>query len=479
MRRRNAYLAYIGRALTLAGFDHAERRAASVLELERRLAQRQMPAEQSASDSNAEHHWTLPDFTRKAPGLDWATLFRSTNLEREATIVAWQPAALTGLAAQIGATPISVWQDYFRFHVLDRFAGVLPSAFDSAASVFHQALGSAPLAPRDARAIDATRVSLAEAIGVLYTDRWFSAAQKQRIQAVVANVATAFRRRIETVAWMTPAARTIALAKLRRLYIGIGYPEQRPDFHDLDIDPRDALGNVRRLDDHNRRLVLGRVGRPVDWTAWSMTPQTVGAILVFQQNSYDFTAALLQPTKFDSTASLAALYGSIGAIIGHDISHYVDPLGAEYDTTGARRRWWSVEDVGGYALMAEPLVRQFSAYRPFPDLPLDGNRMRGENVADLAGLTAAFEAWRSEAGKSAMDAASLHRGDREFFLAWAAAWRTKMTDTDLRTRIAGDDHAPEPYRVDTVRNLDAWYPAFEVQPTDRLYLAPAARVRVW
>ena len=476
-RKRRAYLGYITRQLSLAGFDHADRRAEAVLDLERRLAARQMGAEPSASDSNAEHHWTRPDFTRKAPGLDWEAVFVAAGLGHEAGMVAWQPGALTGLAAQIGSTPLAVWQDYYRFHLLDRYAEVLPAAFDAAANAFHQSLGAPGVTDRPARAVEVTRSGLAEAVGELYTDRWFSAAQKKRIQEVVTNVSAAFTRRVEAVEWLTPAARTIALAKLRRLYVGVGYPEHRQEFADLAIDAHDAFGNTRRLEDHNRRLVHARVGQPVDWTLWTITPQTVGALLVFQQNSYDFAAALLQPTKFDSSASLAAVYGSIGAIIGHDVSHYIDPLGADWDTTGAKRHWWSAEDLGGYTLMAAPLVRQFSAYRPFPDLAVDGARTRGENVADLAGLTAAFEAWRGVS--DGMDSAAVRRGDRDFFLAWAASWRGKMRDEDLRKRVTGDDHAPDNYRIDTVRNLDAWYAAFDVKPGDKLYLAPAGRVRVW
>jgi predicted metalloendopeptidase len=315
----------------------------------------------------------------------------------------------------------------------------------------------------------------------LYAERYFSPAQKARVQGIVANVAAAFRRHVEAAMWLSPMTRTMALAKLRSLYVGVGYPErwEGEDAADLAVEPADALGNYRRVLERRHRQALARLGRPVDLTQWWIAPQAVGAVLVFQQNAYDFAAGLLQPPKFDSTASDAASYGAIGAIIGHDISHYVDVLGADYDTVFAERRWWTAEDMSRFQAAAEPLVRQFSGYRPFPDLAVNGSLTRTENVADLAGLTAAFEAYRLTLGPMAQDTAFVRQQDRQFFIAWARSWRVRIRDEALRTQLASNDHAPEPYRVNTVRNLDAWYDAFDVRPGQTLYLEPAARVRVW
>ncbi len=294
----------------------------------------------------------------------------------------------------------------------------------------------------------------------------------------MASVAVAFRRHVEAATWLEPATRAMALAKLRSLYVGVGYPEHWEDDADLVVDPADALGNHRRVLERRHRQALVRLGRPVDLRQWWIAPQAAGAVLVFQQNVYDFAAGLLQPTKFDSTASDAANYGAIGAIIGHDISHYVDVLGADYDTVFAERHWWTTEDMTRFEAVAEPLVRQFSGYRPFPDLAVDGRLTRTENVADLAGLTAAFEAYRLSLGDGTRDTAKVRQQDRQFFIAWARSWRVMISEPAMRTQLA-TDHAPEPYRVNTVRNLDAWYDAFDVRPGQRLYLEPAARVRVW
>jgi putative endopeptidase len=343
----------------------------------------------------------------------------------------------------------------------------------------HSAVSGQPAASRADRALAATQWAMGDAIGKMYAERYFSPAQKARVQSIVANVAAAFRRQVERTPWMSAETRTQALAKLRTLYVGIGYPERWQDDGDLVVDAADALGNHRRALERGRRRTLTRLGRPVDLSEWWIAPQAVGAVLTFQENTYDFAAGLLQPTKFDSTASDAANYGAIGAIIGHDISHFVDVLGADYDTVFAERHWWSAEDMSRFQAAAEPLVRQFSGYRPFPDLAVNGSLTRTENVADLAGLAAAFEAYRLTLGDRARDTAFVRQLDRQFFIAWARSWRVRIRDDALRTQLAASDHAPEMYRVDTVRNLDAWYDAFDVRPGQKLYLDPADRVRVW
>jgi predicted metalloendopeptidase len=224
---------------------------------------------------------------------------------------------------------------------------------------------------------------------------------------------------------------------------------------------------------------VSRLGKPIDRTEWWIAPQTAGAILVFQQNAYDFSAALLQAPKYDPTESDAASYGAIGAIIAHDVSHFVDVLGADYDTTGAMRHWWTPEDSSRFQALAEPLVNQFSNYHPFPDIAINGKLTQTENIADLAGLGAAFDAYRLTLGSKVSDKAYVRQQDREFFIAFAQSWRSKISESAMRTQVATNDHAPESYRVATVRNFDAWYDAFDVAPGQRLYVEPQARVKIW
>src|SRR5512143_2737937 len=409
---RVRYQAYVGRLLTLAGFDHADQRAAAVVDLESLLARSQAAHAASANDHNADHRWTRAEFAREAPGMNWSTFLDAAGLARQDTIGVWQPGAMTGLAALVASTPLETWKDYLRVHLLDEEADVLPRAFADEALALHSAASGQPPVPRARRALEATQRAMSDAIGRMYVDRHFSAAQRGRVQGIVANVAAAFVRHVEAATWLSPETRAMALAKLQRLYVGIGFPERWEDYADLGVDPADALGNHRRALARAHRRALARLGQPVDLTQWWIAPQAVGAVLVFQQNAYDFAAGLLQAPKFDSTASDAANYGAIGAIIGHDISHYVDVLGADYDTVFAERHWWTAADMARFQAAAEPLVQQFNGYRPFPDVAVNGTLSRTENVADLAGLTAAFEAYRLTLGGDARDAALVRQRDR-------------------------------------------------------------------
>ena len=291
--------------------------------------------------------------------------------------------------------------------MIDRYADVLPRAFGEQAMALRSnaAFGTPPDSSRASRALVATQLAMTDAIGKMYSDQYFPPEQKARVRAIVTNVSAAFARRVQAVPWMSPDTRKLALGKLQTLYVGIGYPDQWQDYTDLVVDPADALGNLRRTEARSYRRAIARIGRAIDSKEWMMAPYTPGALLVFQLNAYDFSAALLQPPKFDPAASDAATYGAIGALIGHDVSHFIDVLGADYDVNGAMRHWWSGEDMLRFQAAAEPLVAQFSSYRPFPDMSVDGKLTRTENVADLAGLTAAFNAYRRALGSRARDKA--------------------------------------------------------------------------
>ena len=327
--------------------------------------------------------------------------------------------------------------------------------------------------------MDATQSALDDALGRMYVERYFPPEHKARVQAIAANVIAAFRQRVEAVTWLSPDAKAMALAKLRAVYFGVGYPEKWRDYSDLTVDPADAVGNLQRVAELNHHQAVARLGQPVDVASWAIAPHRPGAILLFHQNAYNFAAALLQPPKFDPAASDAANYGAIGAIVGHEVSHFVDTLGADNEADGRMRRWWTPDDMARYQAATEPLVSQFSGYQPFPDLAIDGKLTLTENLAELGGLAAAFAAYRRTLGSKASDKDEVRRQDRQFFIGFARAWRSKSRDDALRAQIATDGHAPERYRVATVRNLDAWYEAFDVRPGQRLYLDPKARVRVW
>lgn len=477
---RTRYQEYIGRMLSLAGFDRADQRGEAVMGLETAIARSHATAAASANDHNADNLWTRADFAREAPGMDWPAFFAATGLGKQESFVVWQPSAAKGVAVLVASQPVETWKDYLRFHLLDQNADVLPRAFAEQALALHGLVATAPpqQLTRAQRALDATQSAMSEALGRMYAERYFTTQQKARVRAIVANVTAAFVRRVEAATWMSPTTKATALAKLKTLYVGVGYPEQWQDYSDLVVDPADPVGNLRRVADRDYRRAVARIGQPIDRTEWLLAPQTPGAVLVFEQNAYDFAAALLQPPKFDETASDAATYGAIGAIIGHDVTHFVDVLGAQYDIDGRARPWRTAEDSVRFQALAEPLVNQFSAYRPFADSSLNGKLTETENIADLGGLAAAFDAYRHSLGSRIKDKAYVRQHDREFFIAFAQSWRARIGDAAMRKQLASD-HAPENYRVATVRNFDAWYDAFDVVRGQRLYLEPKARVRVW
>jgi len=471
--RRARYRTYVAHALTLAGFDHPDRRADSVVALETAIAVSHATLPASAVDRNADNEWSRSEFARQAPGFDWDVFFDAAGLGKQRVIVAWQPTAVKGVAALVASRPLDTWKDYLRFHAIDDVADALPRAISDAAADLR-----GDRRTRDERALAMTADALSGAVGKLYAERYFSPRQKARVRDIVGNVTAAFRRHVANVPWLSPDSRRIALEKIDALYVGIGYPETWERWTDLRVDPKDAAGNLRRVAERSRRHALMRLGSAYDSHEWVLGPHLVSAVLLFQQNAYTFAAALLQPPKFDSTASDAAAYGAIGALIGHDVSHFVDVLGADYLPDGRMHRWWTAADSANFETAAGPLVRQFSAYEPLPGVHVNGRLTRTENVADLAGLTAAFEAYRQSLGAKRADTAYVRRADREFFIAFARSFGVTMNDRALRAQLA-TDHAPETYRMNTVRNLDAWYDAFGVGPGQRLYIEPGARVRVW
>ncbi|HXA17805.1 MAG TPA: M13 family metallopeptidase [Thermoanaerobaculia bacterium] len=476
---RARYRAYIARMLTFAGFDRADERATAVLALETAIAQTHATPEVSGADHNADNVWTRVDFGQRAPGMDWNVFFDAAGLAKQGEIVAWQPTAVTGVASLVASQPLEAWKDYLRFHVIHDYADVLPRAFAEEALALRVAAGVGPQPSRDERALAATQSAMGDALGRMYAERYFPAAQKARLERISDNVRAALIKRVEAATWMSPATKASALEKLRTLYVGLGYPDQWQDDSSLTVDQADPLGNLQRVSERNYRNAVARLGQPVNLKYWYIAPQKVGAVLVFQQNAYVMAAALLEPPKYDHTSSDAAAYGSVGALIGHDLTHYIDTLGADYDTEHRLRHWWTAEDTQRFGALTQPLVDQFSAYQPLPGLSINGKLTLTENIADLGGLAAAFDAYRETLGDRVTDRDYVRAQDREFFIAYAQTQRRKISDSANRKQIATNDHAPEDYRADTVRNLDEWYDAFDVRPGQRLYLAPAARVRVW
>ncbi len=472
---------HIARVLELARVSDAPQRAARIFELERRIAEAHGRREDSEDVRKGDNHWTRADFDTKAPGLAWGEYLSAAGLGAQRDFVVWQPGAATGVAALVASEPLETWKDYMTFHALEHAAAVLPRAFGDEKFAFHGTVLAGIPTRRDPwkRAVDATSAALGEAVGELYAEKYFPPAAKARVEEMVRNIVVAFGRRIDGLEWMAPATRAEAKAKLAALRVGVGYPDRWRDYSGLEVVRGDAFGNAERTEAFEYRRSLAKLGRRVDRSEWVMTPQTVNAVNLPVMNAMNFPAAMLQAPYFDPARPLAMDYGAIGAVIGHEICHSFDDQGALFDHTGRLHNWWRPEDKAHFDAAAAQLVKQYDAYRPLPDLALNGALTLSENIADVAGLSAAYDAYRlSLNGGPAPSVAGLS-GDQQFFLSFAQSWRDKMREPALRQQILGDGHAPDEYRADTVRNLDAWYEAFSVKPSEALYLEPKDRVRVW
>jgi putative endopeptidase len=381
----------------------------------------------------------------------------------------------------VASERLEAWKDYLAFHALEHFSSVLPEAFGVERFAFHgTALAGTPQRrDRWKRAVDATSFALGEAVGQLYVKKYFPAEAKARVESMVQNLMASFGRRIDSLEWMSAATRATAKAKLAALKVGVGYPDRWRDYSGLEVVRGDAFGNADRAERFEYQRNLRKLGQPIDRSEWVMTPQIVNAVNLPVMNALNFPAAMLQPPYFDPQRPVAMDYGAIGGVIGHEVSHSFDDSGALFDATGRFQNWWTDEDRAHFEAAAERLVKQYDAYKPFPDLAVNGKLTLGENIADVAGLAAAYDAYHlALGGKPAPVVAGL-TGDQQFFLAFAQSWRSKVREPALRQQILSDGHAPSEYRADTVRNIDAWYDAFDAKPGQALYLAPADRVRIW
>jgi putative endopeptidase len=479
---RNHYRAHIAAVLKLAGVADAERKAADIFALELHIAGTHSTRAESEDVKRGDNHWSRAQLQSNAPGLDWAAYLAAAGLERQQQFVVWQPSAITGIAALAAREPLATWKAYLQFHAVEHSARFLTRAVVDEQFAFYGKVlqGTPQQRDRWKRAVSYTSDALGEAVGKLYVARYFPPANKAAIEEMVRNLVSAFATRIDALQWMAPETKLEAKAKLAALKAGIGYPDQWRDYSALKVVRGDAFGNQQRAEMFEYRRSLNKLsGAPVDRSEWCMTPQLVNAVNLPAMNALNFPAAILQPPYFDVGRPAAMNYGAIGTIIGHEISHSFDDQGALFDASGRLHNWWKPEDFAHFRASAEQLIAQFNAYRPLPDLAVNGRQTLSENIADVAGLGAAFSAYRLSVGDTPAPLVVGFSPDQQFFLSFAQTWRAKYREPILRLIIVTDGHSPDQYRASTVRNLDAWYSAFEVKPGEALYLAPDERVRMW
>jgi endothelin-converting enzyme/putative endopeptidase len=478
---RARYRTHVIAMLKLAKISDAEARADRVISLEHAIAEHHWTLAVSQEVRKANNLWKPADFAAKAPGLDWTEFFRAAGLPTSSPIYVWQSTAISGEAALVASTPLSAWKDWLTYHALEDHADSLSNAIaNEHFAFFNNFLSGTPeQAPRQRRAIDEVNFLLGDEVGRLYAAKYFPPESKAMAQTMVANIVAAFHKRIDALPWMADATKSQAHKKLSALYIGIGYPEVWRDYSALEIKPDDLLGNELRSELFEYRYSVSRLGKPVERREWCMTPQTVNAVNLPVQNALNFPAAILEPPFFDPKAPDAVNYAAIGTIIGHEITHTFDSEGSAFDAKGQLRNWWMPEDFEHFRAATDKLANQYDQYHPFPDLAINGKQTLPENIADLGGLAAAYDAYRETLKGAGTAKDGDFSGDQQFFISYAQSHRSHARDAALRRQVMTDEHSPWEYRADMVRNIDAWYGAFGVKAGEKLYLAPQDRVRIW
>ena len=478
---RAAYRAYVTRLLVLAGQADVEARTRALLAFETQIAKAQVNGADTRDIDQTYNPWSPADFATKAPGFDWSPYLAGLGLSGQRAIIVADPAAFAGEARLWAATPLPVLKDHLLVCALDRYAPYLSAPFVQANFTFHgKALnGTEQNRSRAELGVDLLDLQMRDAVGQVYLARYFPPKAKAAADRLVRTVIAAWRERLNTVAWMAPATREQTrrkLANLRPLTGGTAHPR---DYTRLAVKRDDLVGNVQRAYAFEFQHQLDKLSAPTERDDWDMTPMRADGYEDPVKNIIALPAALLQPPLFDPKADLAVSYGSVGAFIGHEISHLFDDQGRKYDPDGYLRDWWTPQDVARYKALTSQLVRQYDAYEPLPGQPVQGAMVLGETMADLAGVTVGRQAYYLALGGRPAPMVDGLTGDQRFYIGWARMWRAKWRDAALRTQLLSDPHPPGPQRAAIVRNRDDWYAAFHVHRGERLYLDKAQRVHIW
>lgn len=479
---RAAYQAHIERLLKLTKQPDPKSSAADILALETQIAKLHWPRADRRDRERTYNLRTVSALTQEIPDYPWTEALQSAGLYNVKEVVVSELSAMQPLAKLIKQTNIKTWQSYLRYHYIRQHASVLPKAVDDEVFAFygHTLNGQEEQKARWKRAVEATNGALGEAVGQVYVAKYFPPESKAQMLQLVENIRAAYAERIEHNSWMTPATKAVALEKLRLFRPKIGYPDKWRDYSALVVKRNDAYGNLSRAKLFEWHRQINRLNKTTDRDEWGMTPQTVNAYYNSAYNEIVFPAAILQPPFFDPNADAAVNYGGIGGVIGHEMGHGFDDQGSKSDAHGVLHNWWQAEDVAAFKAFGDRLAQQYDQFEALPGIKVNGRLTLGENFGDLGGLTIGYIAYHNALkGQNAPVLEGL-TGDQRFFLAWGQVWRTVYRDQALRNQVLSDPHSPARFRVNgAIRNVDAWYDAFSIKPSDPLYIAPEDRVHPW
>ncbi|MBT2188386.1 M13 family metallopeptidase [Sphingobium nicotianae] len=477
---RKAYVAHIAKMFALAGEPDGEKRAAAIMAFETAIAKVHWTRIDSRDADKTYNKMTVAQLTKLAPGFDFASLFKASGVTSDALLVN-QPSAIKGEAALIAKAPLALLKDMLIIRSLDGFADYLPDAIAAENFAFYGTTlsGTPEREIRWKRAVTFVKGSLGEEVGKEYVARYFPPETKAAADQLVKNIIAAMGKRIDGLTWMSAQAKARAHQKLANFTPKIGYPDKWRDYTGYEVKRDDLFGNAIRSNQFDYAYMIGKLGQPIYRWEWQMTPMEINAYANPGMVEIVFPAAILQPPFFDPNADPAVNYGGIGAVIGHELSHHFDDQGAKYDETGKLAQWWTDQDVANFKVLTDKLVKQYDAYEPLPGEHVQGALTLGENMADLAGLTIAYDAYKAALGGKDAPVIDGTTGDQRFYLGWAQVWRRSYREANLRQRLLTDPHSPSEQRTAIVRNLDPWYDAYAIPATAKLALPSDARVRVW
>jgi putative endopeptidase len=492
--QKAAYQNYIATLLRVLNWPEADNSAKEVVEFETKIAEASWTKAQQRDLIATYNPMSIQQLKKLAPGFAWEKFFAEAKMPKLTRVIVAEKSAFPKIVNAYTKAPIDTIRAWQEFHLADNAAPYLSKAFTDAHFELHAKTlsGQKEQQLRWKRAITTisgsdfsvgdrfgTFGTMGFGVGQLYTAKYFPPEAKEKILELVANLKSAYRARIEKLDWMGPETKKEAFKKLDTYTIKVGYPDRPRDYSKLVIRGDDLIGNVKRSAALDWDFYTGRFFGPVDRSDWSLTPQTNDA---YNGSLRDivFPAGILQPPVFDANADPAINYGGAGGIIGHELTHGFDDQGRKIDASGTLRDWWTKKDAETFKMRANMLGAQFSKYEPLPRVHVNGELTMGENIADLGGLTLTLDAYRASLKGQPAPVLDGFSGDQRVFLGWAQAWRGKVSDDYARKQLVSDPHSPRQYRaIGPTRNIDSWYEAFKVQPSDKMFVAPEQRARIW
>jgi putative endopeptidase len=479
---RKKYVAHVEKMLQLVGVSNPTESAVQIMALETTLASSQMKKEDTRNTAALYNKYAVKDLKTLMPDFDWTAMLKNAAISNEKNVVIAQVEYTKSLNNIIKNTPITTWKTYLKWSLINNTASYLTTALDKQNFEFYgKALYGTEAQEADwKRAVSAVNEGLGEIVGKVYVEKHFSAEAKERMTVMVKNLLKAYAESIKKLDWMSANTKKEALAKVDKFMIKIGYPDKWRDYSTLKVAKNDLFGNAERATEFEYNRMLSKLGKPVDRAEWGMTPQTVNAYYNPTLNEIVFPAAILQPPFFNLNADDAVNYGGIGAVIGHEIGHGFDDQGSTFDGDGVMKNWWTPADLTAFQARTNALVNQYSTFKAFPDLNINGAFTLGENIGDLGGLSIAIKAYKMSLNGKEAPVMDGYTGIQRVFLGWGQVWLDKSREEALRSQVASDPHSPAKFRINgVVRNVPEFYEAFQIKPTDSLYLAPEKRVKIW